>query len=469
MVRWATGLAGMAALGCSFVIELDGPGFVDIPATPDQSALTPIDSFVPDMADAAIVDMDVDATPLDPGLAGFDLELGAIAPAVVHSATGQIRAQTPAALTHRLQVADGDAITVAYADPRSLITLMTVDAGGRARVDPLPPSGRATSMRAVVSNPFPDAVGYAMTNGCRHLRCMRDACTAWLDDAEMSLAVTDRCTRMNQVRTVLFALDGDAHPRGWAVAENAFPASSNTTPEFGEWQDAFEEVPIQVDGLEGAEVYGAPWSGVAYQADLPLRQTDSGRRVVRFPRGLSDVVEFGLDFDPPALGAALGRATQGIRYWRRTETALPVVFEASRLPPIPRVEVRPDESGHRPTIRWWAEDEDGAFEGLLARIEFAWETADGERIEWIVFADAATGRVRLPHVPDSLVEWRPGVGARGSAVQVTIVDCLGVDGLTAYYQKSCPILAPSHVSPLHHEVRWSAGFTEPAASDPDGE
>lgn len=447
------------------MIDLDGPAFVDPVDPADRSTLTPVDSFVPDMADAAAPDLavDRDARPVEPTLAGFELELGAIAPVVVHTATGQVRSEAPAALSHRLQVGEADGITALYDAPPSLITLLRVEQGERARIDPLPSTGRATSMRAYIAEPFPEAAGYAMTNGCRHLRCMGDACAGWFEDAEMSLAITDRCTQMNRVRTVALALDADAQPQGWAIAQDAFPASSNSAPTFGEWHEAFQETPVLIDGLDDAHVFAAPWLGVPYDADLPTRRTGSGRRAVRVPRGVSEIVEFGLDFDPPDLGPALGRSTQGIRYWRRAETTLPVIFEAARLPPIPTVEVEPDPDGFRPRIRWrFADDTDQA--GRLARIEFAWESLGLGRIEWVLFTAADAGSVRLPHLPDRFAAWRPGIGAAGLSAQVTIVDCLGVDDLSAYYRDACPVLAPSQADPLHQEVRWSAGYARP---DPD--
>lgn len=464
--------AALGVAGCSFVIELDGPSFIDIPERLDEG-LTPVDSFVPDMApDASVTvpDLGSDARPPPPAPPPFDLTLSDAAPVLVHNNLGQLRAERLIALRHRFPLAAGEWVTVPSLDPPGFVSLLGAAGGETARLDLPTTSGRSSSMRARLESPFPEAVSYALTNGCRQLRCSGEACAGWFDAAQMSLSVTDRCTVDGEVRTIAFALDADERALGWALARDPFPESSNSVPSFSEWVDDLVEVTVHVSGAEPSGLYAAPWLGIAYDAALPARETDDGQTVITVPGGLSDVVEFGLDLNPPELGSALGRARQGVRHWRRPESNLPVVFDASRLPPVPEVAVFADETGHRPRVAWRFADDVSLESGLLARVEFVWETEAIGRLEWVIFTDASRGQVRLPHLTDAFADARPTPGTQGVSAQVTLVDCLGRESRADHFANPCPIWGPARVAePLHEEVRWSAGYVRPEGAAPDDE
>lgn len=462
--RWGLlGLIAGASLGCSFVIDLEGPGFVEI-TYPDDVGLPPtVDASEGDATvtpDAGPLDATSGPGNLTPTLPEFDLTLSAAAPVIVHGSTGLVRAKLDQSDRFRVRIADGEAVTARFGDS-TLVTLTGLRAGAGARVDRPTQTTRTATMRIQVPSPYPGASGYVMTNGCRHLSCEGEECALWMD-GERSLSVTNACAPSGEVRTLVIATQ-DGQPIGWAHAFDPFPDSANAEPTFGQWRDDFTEVLIHATGVENPDAHGLPWADYAFDTDIAPRRTDAGRLAVLIPESFSDVTQFGLDVNPP-WGAALGRPQQGMRTWRRTDVTLPVVLEASRLPAVPTVTVDPDPDGARPTIRW--QFGDAPVPEGLARIEFLWE-ADDASLEWILFAPASAGALRLPHLPPEWARLSPPDGALGRAAQVTIVQCLGNGSLSDHYRDPCPVYGPGSRDAVVQDVRWSAGFIE-GADDREG-
>ncbi|MGK0360375.1 MAG: hypothetical protein ACI9U2_002688 [Bradymonadia bacterium] len=466
------GIAAGASLGCSFVIDLEGPSFVEVTYTEDVGLPPAVDATV--IVDAAPIDgrVPIDAGPQDaavelpdmmPMLPEFELTLSAAAPVIVHSPNGEVRAKLDQSDTFRVVVFDGEAVTARFGDA-TLVSLTGLQVGGTAPISRPMTTTRTATMRARLPSPYPTATGYVMTNGCRNLSCIGEECLRWLE-GELSLSVTNACAPGDVVRTLAIAtLDGQ--PIGWMQARDPFPESANAEPGFGEWQDDFVEVTVHATGVEMPDVHGLPWAQFAFDTDIAPRRTETGRLAVLVPESFSEVAEFGLDINPPG-GGALGRSQQGMRSWRRTEVSLPVVLEARRLPPVPRVVVEPDADGARPTIRWTFDD-DALMPAGLARVEFNWDTEDAS-VQWILFADAAAGQLRLPHLPMEWAALSPPAGTLGRAAQVTIVQCLGNESLSDHYADPCPVYGPGKRDATVQDVRWSAGFIEGGAEGGDVE
>ena len=453
------GLTAGASLGCSFVIDLEGPSFVEI-TYPDDEGLPPtvdamdIDASIP--VDAALLDAAIDVPDLTPTVPEFELVLSAAAPVIVHSPLGMVREKLDQADSFRVRLLDNESVTARFGDT-TLVSLTGLSAGGTARIERPMSTTRTGTMRVLLPTPYPEASGYVMTNGCRNLSCAGEECLRWLE-GDLSLSVTNACAPGNEVRTLALAvLDGQ--PIAWSAARDAFPESANAEPEFGEWRTDFVETIVHATGIEMPDVHGLPWAQFAFDTDIAPRQTDLGRLAILVPETFSEFAEFGLDVNPPG-GGALGRAQQGMRTWRRTDVSLPVVLEARRLPPVPRVVVEPDAEGHRPRIRWTFEDDATVPEGL-ARIEFSWNIEEST-VQWTLFAKASAGQVVLPHLPAEWASLSPPPGTSGRAAQVTIVQCLGNDSLSEYYADPCPLYGPGRRDAGAQDVRWSAGFVEGA-------
>lgn len=466
------GVAAGASLGCSFVIDLEGPSFVEVtyaddaglPPTVDATVIVdaaPIDSAV--VIDAGPPDAAVELPDMMPMLPEFELTLSAAAPVIVHAPSGEVREKLDQSDAFRVVVFDGESVTARFGDT-TLVSLTGLQIGGTARISRPMATTRTATMRVRLPSPYPGATGYVMTNGCRNLSCSGEDCLRWLE-GELSLSVTNACAPGNEVRTLAIAtLEGQ--PVGWTQARDPFPVSANAEPGFGDWQDDFVEITVHATGIEMPDVHGLPWAQFAFDTDIVPRLTEAGRLVVRVPQSFSEVSEFGLDINPPE-GGALGRSQQGMRSWRRTEVSLPVVLEARRLPPVPRVTVEPDAEGARPSIRWTFDDDALTPEGL-ARIEFNWDT-DEASVQWILFADAAAGQLRLPQLPMEWAGLSPLPGTLGRAAQVTIVQCLGNESLSDHYADPCPLYGPGQRDATVHDVRWSAGFVEGVAEGGGGE
>lgn len=441
-----------ALFGCSFIIDVEGPGFVDPPPDPDQALdLAVIDMSAPDgpAPDLAVdmtvdmtADMLVDAMPDGPPPV-FELQTGLVAPAIVHGANGDVRLSLDAADRFIIETTTGESITVRF--DNTLITLMNVPPGGTGSVRPPSSSDSDSTMRLRLGSPRDDANNYAISNGCRHLPCEGAGCELFFSGM-LSLPINARCSANNRVHTLAIAYAGDT-PQAWKQADNPLPETDDQAVEFGEWRDDFERVDVQALQAGGALVYAAPWNGAAFLAHLSMRPL-AARQTFSLPAGYASAVELGLDGINPE-----GATTQQFfRWWRALPLSQPSIMGADRLLPVPGVTLTAE--GDRPSIEWSGT----APAGTLARIDLVWEV-DGERYRWLLFDDARQGMVRLPALPDAWARWRPAADAMGRALRVRLLRCANNRTLADHYQNPCPIHGPTaRPAQMGEWLSWSLGL-----------
>lgn len=276
-----------ALFGCSFIIDVEGPGFVDPPPDPDQALDLAVidmpapDGPAPDLAVDMTVDMVIDAMPDGPPPPPvFELQTGVAAPAIVHDANGDARLSLDAADRFIVETTAGESITVRF--DNTLITLMNVPPGGTGSVRPMSSPDSDSTMRLRLGSPREGANNYAVSNGCRHLPCEGAGCELFFSGV-LSLPVNARCSANNRVHTLAIAYSGDT-PQAWKQADNPLPETNDQAVEFSEWRDDFERIDVQALHAGGALVYAAPWNGAAFLVHLSMRPL-AARQTFSLPAG----------------------------------------------------------------------------------------------------------------------------------------------------------------------------------------